>query len=107
VTPWKPLDDDSRDPRPVKASLDRIVQKMGAPKAASLEAVFEGWADIVGDAVAGHARPRTLRNGTLVVAVDDPAWASELRFLGPQILVRCAAVAGVDVVRRIEVKVAP
>jgi predicted nucleic acid-binding Zn ribbon protein len=106
VSPWKPLDD-GREPRPVKASLDRVVHKMGGPKAASLEAVFEGWAGIVGDAVAGHARPRSLRNGTLVVDVDDPAWASELRFLGPQILDRCAAAAGADTVRRIEVKVTP
>ncbi len=106
MSPWKPLPEDD-EPRPAKASLDRIVQKMGAPKAASLEAVFERWTDIVGEGVAAHARPRSLRNGTLVVAVDDPAWASELRFLGPQILAACTAVAGADTVRRIDVKVTP
>jgi predicted nucleic acid-binding Zn ribbon protein len=106
MSPWRPLERDD-EPRPVRASLDRVIKKMGAPTASSLGAVFEGWADIVGEAVAAHARPRSLRNGTLVVDVDDPAWASELRFLGPQILDRCATAAGPDVVRRIEVKVTP
>ena len=101
---WKPLDDDV-GPKPVKASLDAIARKIGAPKASSLAAVFDRWADIVGDAVAAHAQPRTLKKGTLIVAVDDPAWATEIRFRGPEIVGRCAAVAGPDAVAKIEVRV--
>ncbi|MBA3655667.1 MAG: DUF721 domain-containing protein [Actinobacteria bacterium] len=105
MTPWKPLDEDS-GPRPVAASLDSITRKLGAPKAKSLAAVFDRWVDVVGDGVAGHATPRALRNGVLVVAVDDPAWATELRFMAPTIIERCAAIAGPDAVTRIDVRVA-
>ena len=103
---WKPLDEDD-GPRPVNASLDSIARRMGAPKASSLAALFDGWSDVVGPAVAAHAQPRTLKKGTLIVAVDDPAWATELRFRGPEIIERCTAVAGPDVVAKIEVRVVP
>jgi predicted nucleic acid-binding Zn ribbon protein len=102
---WKPLDDDT-GPRRVKESLDPIARKLGAPRAAALEAVFARWTDVVGEIVAAHATPRSLRKGTLVVAVDDSAWATELRFLGPQIIERCAELAGPETVLKIEVRVA-
>jgi predicted nucleic acid-binding Zn ribbon protein len=103
---WKPLDEDN-DPRPVKASLDAIAHNLGAPKASSLAAVFDGWADLVGPAIAAHTRPRSLKRGVLSVAVDDPAWATELRFRGPEIVARCGEVAGLDAVVKIEVRVVP
>ena len=103
---WKSLDEDD-GPRPVKDSLDAIARKVGAPKASSLAALFDRWPDIVGDAIARHAQPRTLKKGTLVVAVDDPAWATELRFRSPEIIERCTAVAGPEVVAKIEVRVVP
>lgn len=103
---WRPLDDDA-EPRPVSASLDAIARKLGAPKAESLAALFERWADVVGDAVAAHTRPRTLKRGVLSVAVDHPAWATELRSLEPQIVAHCARVAGADAVTKIDVRVVP
>ena len=106
MSPWRPLERDD-EPRPVSASLDRIVGRMGAPRAAALSAVFDGWAAIVGEGVAAHARPRTLRKGTLVVDVDDGAWATELRSLGPRIIERCNAAAGPEIVEKIEVRVRP
>jgi len=104
VTNWKPLENDDA-PRPVRASLDGLAKRLGAPDAAALEALFDGWAGVVGDAVAAHAQPRSLRTGTLFVAVDSPAWATELRSLTARILARCAEVAGPGVVNEIDVRV--
>jgi len=101
---WKPLDEDN-GPKPVKASLDAIARRIGAPKASALVAVFDRWTEVVGPAIAAHAQPRTLKKGTLVVVVDDPAWATELRFRGPEIVEGCAVVAGADAVAKIEVRV--
>ncbi len=106
MSPWRPLDEDE-GPRPVKASLDRLAQRFGAPKAAALEVLFDRWAEVVGDAVAAHARPRSLRKGALLVAVDDPAWATEVRSISAQIVARCAEVAGVEAVTELEVRVVP
>jgi predicted nucleic acid-binding Zn ribbon protein len=43
--------------------------------------VFGRWAEAVGDAVAAHVKPIKLDGSKLVVEVDDPAWATQLRFL--------------------------
>jgi predicted nucleic acid-binding Zn ribbon protein len=90
----------------VGESLDRLAKRMGAPGARALGAVFGHWDQIVGSAVATHARPVSLRDGVLRVEVDEPGWATQLRYLTPDILRRCDEVAGADVVVSVEVKVA-
>ena len=87
-------------------SLDRVARRLGAPGARSLSAVFGHWDEIVGASVATHARPVSLRDGVLRVEVDEPGWATQLRYLAPDILRRCTEVAGPDVVVSVEVKVA-
>ena len=94
-------------PWPVGASLDRLTRALGAPPAPVLEKVFSRWAEVVGPAIAGHARPASLRGGVLVVAVDEPAWGSELRYLAPQLLSRIEAAVGPGAVRSLEVRVRP
>lgn len=90
----------------MRASLDGLARQLGAPGAGALEVLFDGWPGVVGAAVAAHARPRALRRGVLVVAVDDAAWATELRSISGQIIERCREVAGPDVVDAIEIRVA-
>jgi predicted nucleic acid-binding Zn ribbon protein len=63
------------------------------------------WPELVGEGIAEHTRPRALRDGTLWVAVDDPAWATQLRWLEADLLARLGEVVGPDRVARIEVRV--
>jgi predicted nucleic acid-binding Zn ribbon protein len=90
----------------VGESLDKVARRLGAPGARSLGAVFGHWDEIVGPAVATHARPTSLRDGVLRVEVDEPGWATQLRYLAPDILRRCEEVAGPNVVVSVDVKVA-
>jgi predicted nucleic acid-binding Zn ribbon protein len=80
----------AQDPKPLAASLDRVARRIGAPPTDVLGAVFARWADLVGDAVADHARPLSLRYGVLTIAVDQPAWATQLRLLSGDLLGRLA-----------------
>jgi predicted nucleic acid-binding Zn ribbon protein len=107
--PWDPLPTrDGRDgPDPVREGLDRLVKGLGGPSVDAVGGVFGRWAEIVGDSLAAHTRPLALRDGGLQVAVDDPAWAPELRFLEPQILGRLREVLGEVDIARIEVRVRP
>jgi predicted nucleic acid-binding Zn ribbon protein len=98
-------DDDKRGPRPVKDGLEGLARRLGAPTASSLGAVFSKWDDVVGATVAAHARPLSLTDGVLVVAVDEPGWATQLRYLTNDLLARLADVAGPGVVGRIELRV--
>ncbi len=87
------------------ASLNRLSASFGGPPAGVLTAVFASWDDVVGEGVAAHARPRSLRHGVLVVMVDDPVWATQLRWLESDLLARLASVAGEGTVTEIQVRV--
>lgn len=90
-------------PAPLRASLEEAVARLGharrrreapAPSAGLLGAVFSRWEEMVGPRLAGHVRPLEVSGDVLVVAVDQPAWATQVRLLGPQLLARVAEVAG-------------
>jgi predicted nucleic acid-binding Zn ribbon protein len=99
-------DDEWRSqPRPVRDSLEHLARRLGAPTASSLGAVFSQWEEAVGPSVAAHARPVSLAGGVLVVAVDQPGWATQLRYLTDDLLGRLADVAGEGVVGRIDIRV--
>lgn len=104
---WRALRERPHDEEPVSlaVSLDRLSRSLGAPSGRALETVFARWADVVGEAVAAHVRPVSLRSGALVVAADDPAWASEVRWLAADLLARLADSAGHEVATGIEVQV--
>ena len=105
---WRPFPGpDESGPRPVSDSLDRYAERIGAARASALAAVFARWTEVVGVQVAAHTEPLSLVQGALVIGVDDPAWASQLRYFGADILQRLEEVAGPGLASRIEVRVRP
>lgn len=109
--PWRPLTTadgaGSGEPRPIGASLDRVAKRLGVDQAAVLPALFDRWADLVGEAIAARTEPRALKGTALVVAVDDPGWATQLRWLEADLLARIAAVIGPGVVSELRLVVRP
>ncbi len=110
-----------RDEEPVRLgdSLHEVVRSLrtdGNPggvvpsggsnaSASALGGVFGRWDEAVGDALAAHVQPVKLDGTTLVVQVDDPAWATQLKFLESTMKQRLAEIAGATI-ERIEVRVA-
>ena len=92
------------DPIPISSALDGVVRSLRGPSRAAVGGLFGRWDEAVGEQVAQHVTPRKLDEGTLVVEVDDPAWATQVKFLTPMITERLIAVAGVKI-DRIEVRV--
>jgi predicted nucleic acid-binding Zn ribbon protein len=88
----------------VAESLDRVARKLGGPDAASMHSLIVRWSEIVGAQVADHARPTSLREGVLIVAVDDPAWRTQLAYLAEDLRQRVSAASGLEVTK-IEVRV--
>lgn len=101
-----PTSDGSASPRRVGEALDRVVRHLGAPRAEDVASVFARWDELVGDQIAAHARPVALRDGAVVVAVDDPAWASQLQWLESDLLARLGEATD-EPVTRLEVRVRP
>ena len=103
---WRPLaDPDGPPPRRVADSLDPLLRRLGGGSAVATAKVFAGWESAVGAAVAAHARPVALRGTTLVVGVDAPAYATQLRMMTPQLLARLAELVGPTAVDGVEVRV--
>ena len=86
-------------------SVDAVVRSLRGVGAGAVKGVFGGWDEAVGASVAAHARPVALDGDRLVVEVDEPGWATQLRFLETQLRARLDQVAGVGTVRSIEVRV--
>jgi predicted nucleic acid-binding Zn ribbon protein len=98
--------DSTDDPVPLTSALDDVVRSLrGGADRSEIRGVFGQWDDAVGPAVASHVRPVRLDRGTLLVEVDEPAWATQVRLLADDLRSRLHAVAGVSV-ERIDVRVA-
>ena len=97
----------SRDPVPIGESLNSVVRSlrndsasnnhMASQMASQMGGVFGRWAEAVGEAVANHVKPVKLDGTKLVVEVDDPAWATQLRFLETTLKQRLLEVAGATI----------
>jgi len=94
------------EPVPITASLDSVMKSLRGTDRIQIGGVFGRWDDAVGETVAAHVRPVRLDDGVLTVEADDPAWATQVKFLTATITERLAQVAGVTV-ERIDVRVGP
>lgn len=87
-------------------SLGAVAARLGLPDPGVLGRVFIHWEELVGPEVAAHATPRSLRDGTLAVVVDHPAWASSLRLLSGDLVRRAESAVGPGIVTEVVVSVA-
>ena len=81
--------------------------RLGGPSADSLTTLYTDWDELVGARLAAHTRPVGLRDGVLVVGVEDPAWATEIRFLAPTLVERLRSGLEGAAVTSVEVRVRP
>ena len=93
------------EPVPISSSLDSIMRSLRGTDRIQIGGVFGRWDEAVGAAVAAHVRPVRLDQGVLTVEADDPAWATQVKFLTGTITTRLAEVAHVQV-ERIDIRVA-
>ncbi len=107
----------SREPLPIGDSLNSVIRSLRNESASTagsadpsdqtarqMGGVFGRWVEAVGDAIAAHVKPIKLDGTKLVVEVDDPAWATQLRFLEATLKQRLLEVAGATI-ETVEVRV--
>ena len=84
-----------------------VGDELGLAEPRSFTRLVDAWNDVVGDAVAQHSRPRGVRNGVLDIAVDAPAWATQLRYLEADLVDRASRLVGPGVVTAVRISVDP
>ena len=93
-----------KPPRAFNEVLGKLLRRMHVSDELSAIGLFSGWRQIVGDAIADHAVPKRLEKRILVVEVDDPAWATQLKFLESQLIATLRDSVG-DEVESLEIRV--
>ena len=93
------------EPRQIDSSLEALSKQLGMEGAVGVGRLFAGWTEIVGEAMAEHVQPVRIDRSALVVTVDHPAWATQVRRFGDTLLDRASAHAGVERPDRLDVRV--
>lgn len=105
--PARPLPGNGPGPQPLGKALDAVMRGLGAPEASGVHLVFDRWAEVVGDSLAARTHPVKIDGGRLVLAVDEPAIATHVRFLQAELLARLAELLGPGRVTALDLRVGP
>lgn len=93
---WRPLPTERDDsPESLAKSLDALSSELGVGTPQVVTAVLTLWEEVVGTTIASHAKPSLLPGNTLVVTVDSPVWATEMRMCAGQVLEALGSRTGV------------
>lgn len=95
---------DDRDPVPLGAGLDRLIEEKGWNTQINIHLLLGRWRDLVGPANADHSRPESYAAGVLTLRTSSTAWATQLRLFAPQLVARLNAELGDGTVTRVVVK---
>jgi hypothetical protein len=101
----RPLPGPGPGPQPIGKALDAVMRGLGAPEASGVHLVFDRWSEVVGEALAARTRPVKLDGSRLVLAVDEPAIATHVRFLQAELLARLGDLLGPGRVTAIDLRV--
>lgn len=108
LEPDPPVDCDAdRDPdralSPLEALLSAVVEGRGWRERLRGARVHAAWQEIAGPELARHTEPVRLHGGALVLRAASPAWATQVRYLGADLVARANAVLGEGQVHRVTV----
>ena len=92
-------------PRPLDSSLNVVAHRLGIHDSRGIGHLFADWSAIVGPAMAEHVQPIRIDANCLVVSVDHPAWATQVRRLGDDLLNQVADGTGLTRPERLEVRI--
>lgn len=100
---WSGPGPDRRDPQLLGSATMDMARTRGWQGRMAEGSVFGQWSTVVGDQIAEHASPTSLREGVLTVTAESTAWATQLRMVQSQILAKIAASVGDGVVTSLKI----
>lgn len=95
---------DDRDPQDMQSTLDRLVADRGWGTDLAVAGAVARWPQVVGEKVAAHAVAEEFDDGVLTVRADSSSWATQVKWLAPDILKALAKELGDQRVIRIVVR---
>jgi predicted nucleic acid-binding Zn ribbon protein len=93
--------------RSLRELLDGAARRAGLAAGAEVGRIWNLWPEIVGEDIAAHAEPTSLRDGILRVRTDSQAWATELSYLTDEIRHRANNATGKELIIEVRVWTGP
>jgi hypothetical protein len=97
----------TRAPAPVGDALQQFLARRGWAERLSGATASQRWDEVVGPDLADRCEPVRLAGGTLVVRAESQVWATQLRYLLPQLVENTNTVLGGHQVREVRLVVGP
>jgi predicted nucleic acid-binding Zn ribbon protein len=94
---------DDRDPKLLSDAVERLVESKGWSTEINVHTLLARWALLVGSINAAHSQPEGYDETVLTVRADSTAWATQLRYLAPQLVALLNDQLGDGTVTRIKV----
>jgi predicted nucleic acid-binding Zn ribbon protein len=94
---------DDRDPKLLADAVERLVETKGWTTEINVHTLLARWALLVGAANAAHSQPEGYSDTVLTVRTDSTAWATQLRYMAPQLVAMLNEQLGDGTVTRIAV----
>jgi predicted nucleic acid-binding Zn ribbon protein len=94
---------DDRDPTPLSDAVERLVENKGWTTEINVHTLLARWGLLVGAANASHSSPEGYADTVLTVRADSTAWATQLRYMAPQLVAMLNEQLGDGTITRIKV----
>lgn len=103
----EPLPQERNTVHSLEQSLSRLQRNLGFARPDTVRILEAAWSQLVGARLASACRLDSIRDGRLVVAVDDPAVAEHLRWQGADLMAAANDLCGCDAIEAVEFRVRP
>ncbi|MGH7230214.1 MAG: DciA family protein [Nitrospiraceae bacterium] len=90
---------------PLASTLSAIARQYGLNAKLLEHRLQRRWSDIVGEQIATHTRPDTIRFRKLYLITENSVWLQQLMFLKPSLLEKINAAAGSAIISDIVLRV--
>lgn len=94
-----------RDPKQLGDLVQTTIKRFGWAEDFAIGSIMNNWAEILGPTVAERTKPVKFNKGKreLVIQCDSTSWATQLRYMKPQILDAIGRLASEDLVREVKI----
>src|SRR5512135_1247214 len=93
-----------KKPQSIQSILEKTLKTLEIDVPLKTYSILGVWNEIVGEPVAEHSKPRSVRNRILFVDVSHSTWMQQLQFLKPTLLDQLNGFLGEPLIRDIRFK---
>ncbi|HYA94389.1 MAG TPA: DUF721 domain-containing protein [Thermodesulfobacteriota bacterium] len=91
-------------PQPIRSILEKTIKSLEIDVPLKTYSILGAWNEIVGESVAAHSQPHSIRNRILFIDVTHPTWMQQLQFLKPTLLEKVNTFLGESLIEDIRFK---